>query len=277
MIRACVIGWPVAHSRSPLIHGYWLDKYQIEGSYTKIEVRPEEAVAFLKSLRERGFAGCNVTLPHKETAYAVADERLSPARATGAANTLWYEGGKLVADNTDTAGFMNHLEACAAGWRKDRPVSVLGAGGAARAIIHGLLEAGVREVRLFNRRRERAEAVAGHFGPRVHVFAWNERVTKSRDCGLLVNATSLGMQEAEPLDMDVAGLSAECVVADVVYVPAVTALLAAARARGLRTVDGVGMLLHQAVPGFERWFGVRPQVGEELRAIVIADIKERQC
>lgn len=274
MKRACVIGWPIAHSRSPLIHGYWLRTHGIEGEYTREPVRPEEAAHFIQSLRKRGLAGCNVTLPHKETAFAVATQTTPAARAVGAANTLWLDGDTLMADSTDGAGFMENLRATVPGFSAaGRIAAVLGAGGAARAIVHALLEDGAVEIRLFNRTRDRAETIARHFGPRVKPLDWDRRGEACRDAALLVNTTSLGMRGSGPLDMDVGALAPGCVVADIVYVPLVTPLLAAASARGLPTVDGLGMLLHQAVPGFEKWFGVRPVVTDELRALVTRDIE----
>jgi shikimate dehydrogenase len=278
MKRACVIGWPIEHSRSPLIHNYWLRTYGIDGAYTKEAVRPEEVGEFLKSLAANGFVGCNVTVPHKEAAFAAADEKEASARAVGAANTLWLEGKKLVAANTDTYGFMTHLELTAPGWdARDAPVSILGAGGAARAIVYGFLEAGVGEVRVFNRTRERADALARHFGARVKSFDWSERGRRSRKSGVLVNATTIGMNGAGSLDIDFHAFDSSCVVADIVYVPLETELIVRAKGRGLRTVDGLGMLLHQAVPGFEKWFGVRPEVTDALRQIIVADIAERAC
>jgi shikimate dehydrogenase len=274
MKRACVIGWPVAHSRSPLIHGYWLRRYGIDGSYTKQPVRPDDVVSFLRALGEQGFEGCNVTVPYKETAYATAVEKSPAARAVAAANTLWLEGDRLVGDNTDGVGFMAHLQASVPGLDlTGRVVSVLGAGGAARAVIHAVLGAGAREVRVFNRTRSRADSIASHFGERIEAHDWSEREPASRDAALLVNATTLGMRGSDWLDFDVAGLDSRCVVFDIVYVPLETPLLLAAQARGLATVDGLGMLLHQAVPGFERWFGVRPEVTDELRAILVRDIE----
>jgi shikimate dehydrogenase len=276
MKRACVIGWPVAHSRSPLIHGYWLKRYGIDGSYVKRPVRPDDVAGFLRGMREEGLAGCNVTIPHKEAAYATAHETMPAARAVGAANTLWFEGDRLVADNTDSIGFMNHLRASAPRFEAGASgVCVLGAGGAARAIVHAFLGAGAREVRIFNPTRDRADAVARHFGPRVAAYDWRDRADRARDAGILVNATSLGMEHGAPLDMDLAVLGDSCVVADLVYVPLVTPLLAAARQRGLVTVDGLGMLLHQATPGFHKWFGVDPEVTDELRALLVADIEAR--
>lgn len=275
MKRACVIGWPVAHSRSPLIHGYWLNKYCIDGSYVRQPVEPAAAAEFFRTMRDQGFVGCNVTLPHKEAAFAAASETRPAARNAGAANTLWFEGGKLVADNTDSAGFVDSLIAAQPALQLTGvTVCMLGAGGAARGIAFALLERGVAEVRIFNRTRQRADALAAYFGARVSAHDWRERVDRSRDAALLINTTSLGMQGADALDMDVAALDPRCLVADIVYVPRETPLLAAARARGLAAVDGLGMLLHQAVPGFEKWFGVRPEVTAELRALIERDIEE---
>jgi len=272
--RACVIGWPIAHSRSPLIHGHWLKQYGIAGSYIKQPVRPDDVASFLRGLREQGLAGCNVTIPHKEAAFAAAAEKRPAAHAVGAANTLWFERDRLIADNTDSFGFISHLRSSAPGFDpKGCAVAVLGAGGSSRAITHAMLEAGAAEVRVFNRTRERADAVARHFGPRVAPHDWRDRVDRTHEVGLLVNATSLGMQGAGDLDMPLAQLAETCVVADLVYVPLVTPLLAAAQARGLAAVDGLGMLLHQATPGFEKWFGVAPEVTPELRALVAADIE----
>jgi len=274
MKRACVIGWPINHSRSPLIHGYWLKKYRIEGSYTREAVRPEELRDFLASLSHRGFAGCNVTVPHKEAAFAVADELEPSANAAGAANTLWLDGGKLHAANTDTYGYMTYLGWKAPGWlRADASVSVLGAGGAARAIISGFLEAGVAEVCVFNRSRERAEALAAVFGPKVKPLGWDDRVVASRGSCVLVNTTTLGMKGEGSPEIDFTGFDPSTVVSDIVYVPLETKFLADARVAGLRTVDGLGMLLHQAVPGFERWFGKRPVVTDELYELIAADIR----
>ena len=276
MKRACVIGWPIEHSRSPLIHNYWIKRYGVDGAYTKEAVRPEAVAGFLKLLAVNGLIGCNVTVPHKEAAFAAADVKEASAQAVAAANTLWIDGGKLHAANTDTYGFMTHLAASAPGWdARGATVSVLGAGGAARAIVYGLLEAGVGEVRVFNRTRARAEALAAQLGPRVKVYDWAERTVRSRDAALLVNTTSIGMKGEGSLGIDFDGFDQNCVVADIVYVPLQTEFLAKAKARGLRTVDGLGMLLHQAVPGFERWFGVRPEVTPDLRRLVEADIEAR--
>jgi shikimate dehydrogenase len=276
MKRACVIGWPVEHSRSPLIHGYWLKEYGLDGSYTKEAVRPDEVAEFLRGLKDRGFVGCNVTVPHKEMAFSVAEEADESARVVQAANTLWLEGDRLFAANTDTYGFMTYLSHSVPDWRAHNgPVCVLGAGGAARAIVYGFLDAGVDEVRVFNRTRSRAETIADQFGPRVKAFDWTNRSDGARDACVLVNTTAAGMKGAGALGMDFTGFNQDCVVADIVYVPLETEFLAQARAQGLRTVDGLGMLLHQAVPGFEKWFGVRPQVTDRLRALLVADIEGR--
>lgn len=276
MRKAGVIGWPIEHSRSPLIHGYWLQRYGIEGSYVTEAVPPEAVGAFIRGLPASGWCGCNVTVPHKEVALALADEADEVARAVGAANTLWVEGDRVLASNTDVDGFMTHLTLSAPGWdERDRAAVVLGAGGAARAIVLGLLQAGVGRIRLINRTRERAEELARPFGKRVDVLDWQEVATALTDAGLLVNSTTLGMIGQPRLELDLSPLPSEAVVADIVYVPLSTGLLKAATARGLRTVDGLGMLLHQAVPGFERWFGVRPEVTAELRALIVANIGAR--
>jgi shikimate dehydrogenase len=258
-----------------LIHTYWLEKHGIDGIYTKHAIRPDDVISFLRGMREAQLAGCNVTIPYKEAAYAAADEKKQAARVAGSANTLWHENGKLVADNTDGFGFMSHLgETLPSFDPRGRTVAVLGAGGSGRGIVHAFLEAGVAEVRLFNRTRARADQVAQHLGPRVKPYNWDQRVDRTQDVCALVNATSLGMQGGTPLDMHVSQLDPECVVADIVYVPLETRLIMAARMRSLRVVDGLGMLLYQAVPGFEKWFGVRPSVTRELRELVLADLGE---
>lgn len=274
MKHACVIGWPIEHSRSPIIHGYWLKHYGIDGTYTKRAVSPGEIEAFLNGLAAEGLAGCNVTIPHKEAAFRLAANRDASAIAVGAANTLWLEHGCLCAANTDTYGYMTYLGREAEDWgRRDAPVSILGAGGAARAIVYGFLEAGVPEVRIFNRSVERAEALAQTFGPRVKVLPWDQRSRASTEAAVLVNTTSVGLKGAGSLDMDFTDFHPDCIVSDIVYVPLETAFIREARRHGLRTVDGLGMLLHQAVPGFEKWFGLRPEVTDELYDLIAADIE----
>jgi len=268
---ACLIGWPAAHSRSPLIHHYWLRTLGIEGGYNIEAVPPEGLAEFVLRLSAHGFVGANVTLPHKERALAlsVPDAR---ARAVGAANTLWYEGGELRSTNTDIEGFINNLDACARGWDKIDDALVLGAGGSSRAVVFGLVERGIKRVHVANRTPERARALADQFGQTVHPIAWDTIDEVLPRAGLLVNTTSLGMHGQPALEIDVSLLPAQAIVADLVYVPLETPLLAAARARGLKTADGLGMLLHQAVRGFELWFGKRPEVTPELRALVEADL-----
>jgi shikimate dehydrogenase len=268
---ACLIGWPAAHSRSPLIHHYWLRTLGLEGGYNIEAVPPEGFAEFVLHLSAHGFVGANVTIPHKERALALSapDAR---ARAAGAANTLWYEGGELRSTNTDIEGFINNLNACAPGWDSVSDALVLGAGGSARAVVFGLIERGIKRVHLANRTVERARALADQFGAAVHPVAWESIGELLPRAGLLVNTTSLGMRGQPALDVDVALLPSQAVVADLVYAPLQTPLLAAAQARGLNTADGLGMLLHQAVRGFELWFGQRPEVTSELRALVEADL-----
>lgn len=275
MKKACVIGWPIAQSRSPLIHGYWLRKYEIEGFYTKEAVEPENLLTFLATMKDRGFVGCNVTVPHKERAFASADIKDASAVAIGAANTLWLEGDALACTNTDTYGFMANLDQGAPGWREvEGPVLVLGAGGSARAVIYGLLDSGRRDIRVFNRTIERAEDIARHFGAGVSAWDWDVRNDHVQQASLIVNTTTLGMNGVGDPGIDFRSAKKDAVVTDLVYVPLETPLLRSARTHGLVGVDGLGMLLHQAVPGFEKWFGVRPEVSSELYALVADHIRE---
>lgn len=271
--RACVMGWPARQSKGPIMHGYWIERYGIDGEYRIEEVPPEAFPAFLADLAGHGYVGGNVTTPHKVVALECSqpDER---ARAIGAANTLWLDqAGRLCASNTDAYGFITNLNEQAPSWKEGRrPVLVLGAGGAARAILHGLLADGVTRILLANRTRDRAERLAQAFGPAIEAIDWTDLNRALSGCGLLVNATSLGMTGKEPLEIDLATLPTDAVVADIVYSPLETPLLANARARGNRVVDGLGMLLHQAVPGFERWFGVRPDVTPALKAHIAASL-----
>jgi len=268
---ACLIGWPAAHSRSPLIHHYWLRKLGIAGGYNIEAVPPEGFAEFVLHLSTHGFVGANVTIPHKERALILSkpDAR---ARAVGAANTLWYEGDELRSTNTDIEGFINNLDACAPGWDAATDALVLGAGGSGRAVVFGLIERGIKRVHLANRTLARARALADQFGASVAPVSWDAIGDLLPRAGLLVNTTSLGMHGQPPLEVDVGLLPPHAVVADLVYVPLQTPLLLAARARGLKTADGLGMLLHQAVRGFELWFGRRPEVSSELRDLVEADL-----
>jgi shikimate dehydrogenase len=269
---ACLIGWPAAHSRSPLIHHYWLRTLGLEGGYNIEAIPPEGFAEFVLHLSTHGFVGANVTIPHKERALALTrpDQR---ARAVGAANTLWYEGEELRSTNTDIEGFIHNLDACAPGWdQASNDALVLGAGGASRAVVFGLIERGVKRVYLANRTVERARALADQFGVQVHPVSWDAIGEWLPRVDLLANTTSLGMHGQPALEIDVGRLPPHSVVADLVYVPLQTPLLAAARARGLQTADGLGMLLHQAVRGFELWFGERPHVTPALRALIEADL-----
>ncbi len=268
--KAFVTGHPIAHSRSPKIHGYWLNKYGIDGSYRAIDVAPADFLEFLRTLQANGLEGGNVTIPHKEVAFARVERRDEAAEMIGAVNMLWLEDGVLWGGNSDWIGFAGNLDEHAPGWDKNGPAVVLGAGGAARAVIHALKVRGVRDIRIVNRTLARAQELADRFGAGVSAHgAVGELLA---DAGLLVNTTSLGMHGDATPAADPAGLPGHAIVSDIVYVPLETPLLAAARARNLKTVDGLGMLLHQAVPGFERWFGKRPEVTPELRAMIVADI-----
>ena len=272
--RAGVCGWPVAHSRSPLIHGYWLARHHLEGAYERFAVPPLGFADFAASIGVDGLVGANVTVPHKEAAFAACDRLTDSARATGAVNTLWREDGALWGDNTDVSGFLATLDAEAPGWR-DRVDSavVLGAGGAARAIVHALASRGVARIAVVNRTRARAVALAERFGPAAHPAGWDELPHLLGEAGLLANATILGMAGQPPLDVSLAPLKPEAVVADVVYVPLTTPLVEAAWRRGCVAVGGLGMLLRQAAPGFARWFGKTPEVTAELRSLVEADLR----
>ena len=273
MRRVCIAGWPVAHSRSPLIHNYWLRRYGIDGEYTRQPVRPEDAEAFFRDLKLHGFVGCNVTVPLKEIAFRAAGRTDPAAKSVGAANTLWLDDGVLCASNTDIYGFIRNLDDQAPGWdRIGLPAAILGAGGAARGVIRGLLDRGIPRIRLANRSRERAEALAASFGVTAMVFDWESRAEMLTGCGLLVNTTSLGMAAHAPLDIDLSRFSYPGVVCDIVYTPLETGLLRRARSAGLHTADGLGMLLQQAVPGFETWFGIRPEITPELKELLIADL-----
>jgi shikimate dehydrogenase len=269
---ACIIGWPAGHSRSPIIHNYWIRQHGIAGEYRKEAVPPEEFAAFLASFPARGYVGANATIPHKEAALTLTtpDDR---AKAVGAANTIFRDGDGLKSTNTDVEGFLGNLDAVAPGWDRGlKTAVVLGAGGSARAVVFGLIERGVGRIHLANRTLERAAALRDRFGAAVEPVRWDEAAGLLGSAGLLVNTTSLGMNGQPPLSIDVGRLPASAVVADLVYVPLVTPLLAAAHARGLATADGLGMLLHQAVRGFSLWFGVKPTVTPELRALVEADL-----
>ncbi|WP_171097399.1 shikimate dehydrogenase [Ruegeria sp. HKCCD7255] len=269
---AGVIGHPVAHSRSPALHGHWLHRFDLSGYYIPMDVAPADLEQVLRTLPKAGFVGANVTVPHKEAAMRLADHVSDRASVIGATNTLVFrEDGSIHADNTDGYGFMANLREGAPDWNaKDGPVVVFGAGGASRAVLHALSEAGVPEILLTNRTRARADHLKEEFGQRIRVVDWVQADTVLENATLVVNTTSLGMQGQPELRVSLEGLQPGTVVTDLVYAPLQTELLKAADAAGCTTVDGLGMLLHQAVPGFERWFGVRPLVDDELRAAVLA-------
>ena len=272
--RAFVVGHPIAHSRSPLIHGHWLAEHGIDGTYERLDVAPEPFEAFVRGLPGSGFAGGNVTIPHKEAAFRLADSLTERAEKIGAVNTLIVAEGRVVGDNTDGLGFIAHLDASLGeGWpeRTGRQAVVLGAGGAARAVVVGLIERGLT-VLIANRSPERARTLAALDPDHARAIPWEALPEALAGTGLLVNTTSLGMAGHPPLALDLAALPDRAAVADIVYVPLETPLLAAARARGLAAVDGLGMLLHQAVPGFSAWFGLRPEVTPALRERIVADL-----
>lgn len=268
---AGVMGWPIGHSRSPRLHGYWLDRYGIDGAYVPLAVPPERAADAIRALPALGFRGCNVTVPHKEVAYRTVDRLDATAKRMGAVNTILVrEDGTLEGRNTDGFGFIENLRAGAPGWRASAgPAVVIGAGGAARAVVASLLDEGAPLVRLFNRTRARAEELALDIGGAVEVADWETRAVWLEDAALVVNTTTQGMAGQPPLDLDLKALPLSAVVTDIVYTPLVTPLLADARARGNRIVDGLGMLLHQARPGFAAWFGTEPEVTDELKSVVL--------
>ncbi|MEP3276470.1 MAG: shikimate dehydrogenase [Stappiaceae bacterium] len=274
-IQAGVIGWPIAHSRSPIIHRYWLKELGIAGDYKPIAVSPEEIEPFFQQFPSSGLKGANVTIPHKEVALSACHDVNNVARKIGAVNTVWLEDERLLGTNTDAYGFTANMDDRAPGWNLNPGAAIiLGAGGASRAIIWSLLSSGFDPIHIVNRTVSRGQVLADQFGPRVRAHEWNEIGSLLPSASLLVNSTSLGMKGQDPLAIDLASLPDTAVVADIVYVPLKTDLLRRAESRGLQTVDGLGMLLHQAVPGFERWFGKRPVVTENLRKLILTDLGE---
>jgi shikimate dehydrogenase len=273
-VKAFVCGHPVAHSRSPAIHGHWLARYGIAGSYKAVDVAPGDFADFVRRIGDNGYAGGNVTIPHKEAACKLVARRDQAAEEIGAVNTLWFEDGELCGGNTDAMGFTANLDEQALGWDTKRGAAVvLGAGGAARAVLFALRERGYRDIRVVNRTVARAVELADRFGTGVTAHAPDAASELLSDADLLVNTTALGMHGNAEIPVDPAALPDSAVVTDIVYVPLETPLLAAARRRGLKTVDGLGMLLHQAVPGFERWFGKKPEVDAELRGLIVGDLE----
>lgn len=274
-IKAFVTGYPVKHSRSPLIHGHWLKRFGVEGSYEALEIAPDNFATFMSDLKagaNGGFVGGNVTIPHKESAYRLADRPDEIAQEMGAANTVWLEDGLIHATNTDGYGFVSNLDACHPGWDKVGKAVVLGAGGASRAVIQALRNRGYQDIHVVNRTVDRARELKDRFGKTVHAHAFDALQEVMSGCGLFVNTTSLGMDGHGAPHIDFSTLSDGAVVTDIVYVPLQTPILAMAERQGFATVDGLGMLLHQAKPGFQKWFGPMPEVDEELRQLIIADI-----
>jgi shikimate dehydrogenase len=273
--RACVIGWPVSHSRSPLIHRYWIKQHHIDGDYTREAVAPDKLVEFLVNLEAHGFVGCNVTLPHKEAAFRSVRIADAATRKLGVVNTVFIRDEAVWGTSTDGEGFLANLKTGLHGWSPSgKRIAILGAGGAARAIVSILVNHGASEVAVFNRTLERAEVLRRDFGKLVKPLAWEKTIDALADADALVNATSLGMKGQPELDINISKLPARALVTDIVYAPLVTDLLVRAKERGNPIVTGLGMLLHQAVRGFELWFGVRPTVTQELHDLVAADIEK---
>lgn len=271
--RAAVLGWPIAHSLSPLIHSFWLRHYALRGAYGRIAIPPEQLVSFFSNFEHTGLVGGNVTLPHKEHVLSLCAEVTPVAQEIGAVNTFWVEEGRLKGTNTDGVGFLANMDTIAPGWDANKGAGViLGAGGACRAVLWALIQRGFSPIFVVNRNIERAETLCRDFSYRAEAKSWTMLSEVLPYARLLVNTTSLGMKGQPPLNLDVDLLPEESFVTDVVYLPLQTELLQQAAARGLRTVDGLGMLLHQAVPGFEKWFGVRPLVTPALRAVLSAKL-----
>ncbi len=271
MIKACVIGWPISHSRSPLIHNYWLAKLQISGSYERVAVEPQNLANFLKNLSANGYVGCNVTLPHKETAIAAVDHCDESVKAIGALNTIYMRNAKTYATSTDGDGFLQNLLTHVPEFNPvGKNIIILGAGGSAKAIIHRLLKTGVNSITVANRTLSRTQDLRESFGPKI-IPVETQNLTLET-CDVLINTTSQGMSGQPELEIDLSSLPMKAIVVDIVYIPLKTQLLKNAEARGNRIVPGLGMLLHQAVTGFELWFGVRPEVIPELYTLIARDI-----
>lgn len=276
--RAFICGWPVEHSRSPIIHNYWLKTHRISGEYIKIPVPPADFSNFVTNIAAKQLLGGNITLPHKENAFELVQALDPVAKRLGAVNTVWLQNGVLHGANTDGYGFLANLDQQSPGWDKlldnQKMAIVLGAGGASRAIIDALFSRGFANIKIVNRTIAKASNIAGQYDKGVSAHQWNEIPALMRNASLLVNTTSLGMIGKQPLDIDLTPLPDHCLVSDIVYVPLKTPLLRQAENRGLKTVDGLGMLLHQAVPGFEKWFAIKPEVTPQLRQLVINDLAD---
>ena len=276
---AFVIGWPIKHSRSPLVHGYWLKYLKIQGTYEAVAVVPENIDIFIKLLPKSGFAGGNVTVPHKETVYRLIDHPDEITQALGAVNTLWLENGEIHGTNTDGYGFCANLDDFAPKWREGKTATILGAGGASRAVIYALGKAGYTNIHIINRTILRAQAIADEFSPLLETslsaHGWEEATALLADTDLLVNTTSIGMDEDIEFPLDLANLRPNAIVTDIVYTPLLTPLLKLAKRKNFKTVDGLEMLLHQAAPGFEKWFGTRPNITPALRQYILSDLNKK--
>ena len=274
VLRAGIVGWPVSHSRSPLLHGYWLRKYAISGTYERIPIAPENFAVNFRALAGQGFSGVNVTIPHKQAALACCDALDANAKRLGAVNTVRIKDGQFYGSNTDGFGFMENLRLGAPDWKPQAgPAVIIGAGGAARAVIAALCDAGVERLYLFNRTRARADRLAADLGGPIITADWAELPRTLPDCALLVNCSSLGMAGQPPLEISLENLHPRATVTDLVYTPLITALLRMAAARGNPVIDGLGMLIHQARPGFAAWFGRMPEADDTLRNLLLADIE----
>ncbi len=275
--KACIMGDPVAHSRSPMIHGYWLKTLGLPGSYERERVTAAEFPQFAKSLREKGYVGGNVTVPHKEAAFRAADHIDPSAVAIGAINTFYYEGDRLIGANTDVTGFVANLDWRLPGWRTESGKTlVIGAGGGARGVLYGLTQAGLGDISVANRTRERAETITSPYPSQAQAVSFDAISDLVKEADLIINTTSLGMAGQPPLPLDLKQAKPTARIADIVYVPLDTPLLTQARACNLRTADGLGMLLHQAVHGFEKWFGKKPEVTDGLFDLIATDIRKSQ-
>ena len=270
--NAFVCGHPINHSRSPMIHNHWLNQYGLEGTYRAIDVAPTDFANFISNLSSNHLLGGNVTIPHKAAAYALAGHADDICHLIGAANTLWFENGLLNATNSDAHGFAANLDHQAPEWDKAKSALVLGAGGASRAVIYALIQRGFTSIMLANRTVEKAVELKHRFGPALSAHKLEAAQELAVDAGVIVNTTSLGMKGEGSLNLDLTRLKSNTLVTDIVYVPLMTPLLMAAKNAGLKTVDGLGMLLHQAAPGFDKWFGVLPKVTEELRTMIIQEM-----
>ena len=275
--QAFVCGNPIKHSRSPLLHGYWLEKHRIDGSYGLQDIPSEDFKNFIKSLKEKNFVGGNVTIPHKEEAYRLVDVLDDAAKKIGAVNTVWFENDQLIGSNTDAHGFTANLDQHAAGWDKNadtKTAVVFGAGGASRAVLYSLIHRGFSKIYLANRTIEKAKKLAEEFGPTITPLKISGITDIIPEADIFINSTSLGMNKSDKYPFAIDTIKKTALVTDLVYTPLETILLKDARAAGLRTVDGLGMLLHQAVPGFEKWFGIKPEVTNELRQIIVKDLEQ---